>query len=415
MMKYGCIGEHLGHSFSKEIHAAFADYTYELCELAPDELDRFLRAGAFDGINVTIPYKRDVIPYLSEISDAARKIGAVNTVLSRNGRLIGHNTDFYGLTALILRVGVPLQGKKVAILGTGGTARTAHAVADSLGAGAILTVSRHEGEGVVTYSQLLAEHPDVEYVINTTPLGMFPHLDGMAIDPADFASLAGVADAVYNPLRSRLILRAKERGIPAEGGLFMLVAQAVRASELFLDKTYPTETVERVYQSIRQRKENIVLIGMPGAGKTTVGKLLSSTLGRECIDTDQVIEKATGRRISEIFAAEGEAGFREIESRVIREEIAPRSGCIVATGGGAILRENNVTSLRQNGRIYFIDRPVEELLPTEDRPLALSRDAILARYHERYARYCAVADRRIPVTGDAESVSLAIGKDSEIE
>lgn len=416
-MEYGCIGEHLGHSFSAQIHPLLADYQYEIREIAPDALDKFMTERDFCGINVTIPYKERVIPHLDEIDDMARAVGAVNTVVNRAGRLCGYNTDVYGMTRLIERIGLRLGGKKVAILGTGGTSRTANAVARMLGAGEILTVGRSGREGVIDYDTLYRLHADVEVLINTTPCGMFPYPNGsariaaVAVDVSRFPRLCGVVDAVYNPLRPRLVLDARARGIAAEGGLFMLVAQAVRACEIFLGKDLPKDTCERVFSLILRQKENVVLIGMPSCGKTTVGGLLAEALGRELVDVDALIEARAGRSIPEIFERDGETAFRDLESWVIEEEIADRNGLIVATGGGAILRQCNLDALRRNGCLFFLDRPLEALCPTSDRPLASSAEAIRARYHERYAKYCAAADCRIDAAGDPDSVVAAIRKE----
>ncbi len=410
-MEYGCIAERLGHSFSLEIHAQLGSYRYELCEVAKEELDAFMTARAFRGINVTIPYKEAVIPYLYFTDDTAKEIGAVNTVVNRNGRLYGYNTDLYGMSALIRHIGLDLGGKKVAVLGTGGTSKTARAVAKALGAREILCVSRTAREGVIDYAQLASDHADTEILINTTPCGMFPHLDTVAVDIRAFPKLCGVVDAVYNPLRPQLVLDAKAHGIAAEGGLFMLVAQAVRASEIFLDCTYPEGTAERVYAHLLAQKENTVLIGMPGSGKTTVGRLLAKMTGKEFCDMDEAIAEDTKLSPTELFAQVGEAGFRDIESRVLHEQLAAKTGVILSTGGGAILRDSNVTDLRRNGRLYFLDRPLEQLVPTSDRPLSSSTEALRKRFEERYHRYCAVSDVHIKVDGDAESVAQSIGKD----
>lgn len=414
-MKYGCIGEHLKHSFSKEIHALLADYEYDICEVAKERLKDFMTERNFEGINVTIPYKGDVIPYLSVISDVAKEIGAVNTIVNRQGALYGYNTDFYGLRSLIMRIGASLKGKKVAILGTGGTSKTAHAVARDLGAREILCVSRSPREGCITYEELKESHRDITFLINTTPCGMFPQSETQALELSDFTELCGVVDAVYNPLRTNLILEAKEMGIPAVGGLYMLVAQAVRASEFFLGTEYPMKTLDRVYEKIRMSKENIVLIGMPGSGKSSVGKILAEQMKKEFLDIDECIVRRAGKSIPAIFSEDGEVAFRDIESRVIQEELADRNGLIIATGGGAILRKENVKRLRRNGRLYFLDRPLKELLPTEDRPLAQTAEAIQKRYEERYDLYLAAADRCIDVQGNAEWVSAEIRKDFEEE
>ena len=410
-MQYGCIGEHLKHSFSAEIHHALADYPYEIKEIAPEDLDTFLQARDFRGINVTIPYKEKVIPHLFFISEQAKAIGAVNTIVNRGGKLYGYNTDFYGMSALIERLGLSLVGKKVAILGSGGTSRTAIAVAASMKAREILCVSRGGKENSITYEELYKNHSDTQIVINTTPCGMYPYPDGKdgmsasAIDVSKFPSLEGVVDAVYNPLRPQLILDAKKRGIPAEGGLFMLVAQAVRASEIFLDVTYPKEIVSKVYNDILRQKENIVLIGMPGCGKSTVGKLLARRLNMELFDLDAAIVAMVGKDIPTIFAEEGEVGFRAWETKALKEQATQRGGLILATGGGAILKDENVNAMRRNGRLYFLDRPLADLLPTRDRPLASSADAIQKRYEERYDRYLSVADVRVEVQGSPEEVA----------
>ena len=412
-MKYGCIGEHLTHSFSKEIHQALSPNSYEICEVPKNELDAFLRERDFCGINVTIPYKEDVIPHLFYISEQAESIGAVNTIVNRDGRLYGYNTDFLGMSDLIRRLGISMEGKKVAVLGTGGTSRTAVAVARAMGADEILRVSRSGREGAVTYAELSARHSDVRVIINTTPCGMYPHPNEMPVDPDAFPSLEGVIDAIYNPLRSQLILEARRRGIPAEGGLYMLVAQAVRASEIFLECTYDAQTAERVYKSILREKENIVLTGMPASGKTTVGRMLAEQMKRPFFDLDEEIVRVSGKSIPTIFEEEGEAAFRELESRVLREELAQKNGIVLSVGGGTVLRDENVDQLRRNGRIYWIDRPVELLIPTADRPLSSSVEMIRARYEERHERYRLTADCRVDGSGSVADVAQTIGKDFE--
>ena len=403
-MRYGLIGEKLGHSFSAEIHQMLKSNPYTLVELSKEELDAFFAAKDFSAINVTIPYKTAVIPYLSHIDESAKAIGAVNTVVNQNGELWGYNTDFYGLSALVLHAGITLQNKKVAILGTGGTSKTAFAVAKSLDAKEILTVSRKAGDGVITYEELTNLHTDIEVLINTTPVGMYPNTEATPVDISAFANLSGVIDAIYNPLRTQFILDAQKRGIPAEGGLYMLVAQAVRASELFLNCTYEPDTAERIYLELLSKTENIVLSGMPGAGKSTVGRLLAQKLERPFFDLDEEIVRVAGRSIPEIFATDGEATFRNLETKVLRDVLANQKGIVLATGGGAILRNENVDLLHRNGKIYFIDRPLEALLPTPDRPLASSAEAIRRRYAERDERYCMTADYRIDADASIEEV-----------
>ena len=406
-MEYGCIGEHLIHSFSKEIHGLLADYPYELKEIPKGSLDGFMEARNFKAINVTIPYKQDVIPHLKEVEQTAAMIGAVNTVVNRQGQLYGYNTDFGGMCALIRRAGIGLQGKKVLILGTGGTSKTAMAVAQHLGAASVYRVSRSQKPGVLTYETVLQSHLDAQILINTTPRGMFSRETGMSIDPSLFPQLSGAVDAVYNPLRTAFILKARSMGVPAEGGLYMLVAQAVLASEIFLDKTYPADLVEQVYRQIKAGKENIVLTGMPGSGKSSVGKLLAQRLGRPYWDTDEEILKKTGMTPARIITDQGEAAFRDVEAEVIRE-LSAQTGAVIATGGGAVLRQENVDRLKMNGKVFFLDRPVEQLIPTEDRPLSSTREAILQRYQERYPVYVSTADAVISNHSTPEAAAAMV-------
>lgn len=409
-MQFGLIGEHLAHSFSKEIHAGLGQYPYELLEMPPEAVASFMQTKDFSGINVTIPYKQTVIPFLTEIHPHAAKIGAVNTVLNKNGDLYGYNTDFGGLSALIQKAGISLKDKKVLILGTGGTSRTALAVANSLGAKEIYRVSRSKGWDVLTYQEVAAAHTDAEILINTTPCGMYGNQQGMPIDPDLFPHLSGVIDAIYNPLRTPLVQKALERGVPATGGLYMLVMQGVLASELFLGVTYPQETVDTLYRNILLSKENIVLTGMPSSGKSTVGKLIAKTLNRPFIDTDTEIEKRAGRPISEIFATQGETAFRDMETAVIKE-VAATTGAVIATGGGAVLRKENVDALRTSGTLFFLNRPLDLLIPTDDRPLAGSREAIEKRFSERFSLYCHTADTIIDGSGTPEAVAALVKKE----
>ena len=424
-MEYGLIGEHLPHSFSKEIHGRLASYTYELCELTPAEVGPFMERADFSAINVTIPYKETVMPYLDEIHDTARLIGSVNTVVKRGGRLIGYNTDFFGLSALLRHIGIDLADKKVLILGTGGTARTARAVARAKGARCVLTVSRHSHEEAVSYAEATALHSDAEVLINTTPCGMFPYSDGgegiagCPIDISLFPRLSGVVDAVYNPLRTNLVLNARARGIAAEGGLYMLVAQAAVASRIFLGEEPETiaadpatsALTERVFREIAAEKENIVLTGMPSSGKSTVGRLLAEQLGRPFFDTDEEIVRRAGENIPRLFAERGEAAFRELEREVIRELAATEAGAVIATGGGAILSVESVRALSRTGRIYFLDRPYELLLPTDDRPLSATAEMLRMRYIERYPRYLATSDVTVPNLTRPEDAAELIRKD----
>jgi len=408
-MEYGCIGEKLSHSFSKIIHNKLCDYDYEIREIPREELADFMKKADFKAINVTIPYKQDVIPFMDEIGETAKKIGAVNTIVKKNGKLYGYNTDFSGMKALILRSGISLKDKKVLILGSGGTSKTALAVAEDLGASQIYRVSRKEGAGVITYLEAENNHKDAQIIINTTPCGMYPKIGENAVDISKFPYLNGIVDAVYNPLCSSLVVSAKERGIPAVGGLYMLVSQAVFAVEKFLDKSVPESETERVYNEILSSKRNLVLIGMPGCGKTTLGKILAQELDKDFVDTDDEIVKSEGMEIPEIFAQKGEAEFRRIESRVIAE-ISSRQGLVIATGGGAILNKRNVDLLKENGTVIFIDRPLENLVTTDDRPLSSNRELLEKRYNERYEIYCESADHKIDAVLDIEENIKAVKK-----
>lgn len=409
-MKYGLIGEHLKHSYSCEIHAQIADYEYELHEIPPSGLGGFLKKREFNAINVTIPYKQDVIPYLDEISDTAKRIGAVNTIVNRNGRLCGDNTDFAGMLALAKHIGVDMKGRKVLILGTGGASKTGHALAEYMGAESVYYVSRSGKDGSISYEQAVTEHSDARIIINATPVGMFPKQDGRPIDISAFPKLEGVIDAIYNPLRTNLILDAQERGIPAEGGLYMLSAQAVHASAVFRDIPLDESLVDKAFKSVKNDKQSIVLIGMPSSGKTTVGRILAEKCGKQLADTDEYIIKKIGMPISDFFAKFGEAEFRRIEKETVAE-LSATGGRIIATGGGAVLDPENVRALKQNGVLVFLDRRPENLVATDDRPLASRRSALEKLYTERYDIYCAAAELHIDANTTPEAEADAILKE----
>lgn len=401
-MKYGLIGETLGHSFSPEIHRKLGRYDYELREIPRGELAAFLLARDFFGINVTIPYKTDVIPYLDELSESARDVGAVNTVVNRDGKLYGDNTDVRGLIALIRRMRPDLSGLTVLILGTGGAGKAAVAAAKALGAKKIVRVSRTGREGAATYDDVCREYTHADFLINTTPVGMFPQTGKSPIDLSFFPRLSGVVDAIYNPLFTRLLLDARERGIPAENGLFMLVSQATAAAELFTGSPVGEDETERIFRELRFEKRNIVLIGMPGAGKSTVGRLLSDKLGRPLLDTDELIVRRAGMPITDVFASRGETAFRDLESGVIRE-ISQSGGGVISTGGGAILRKENVRALKSNGHLIYLDRPLSDLVPTPDRPLADEPAKLRALFSTRDPLYRAAADLIVSVRGTPEN------------
>lgn len=406
-MDYGLIGEKLPHSFSKEIHEQLGYYQYSLKELKAEELENFILKKNFKAINVTIPYKQAVMPYLDEIDPDALAIGAVNTIVNRDGVLYGYNTDFGGMKALIEHAGVVMKYKKVLILGTGGTSLTAHAVCERMGAKEILRVSRRETDGAITYEQAYADHSDADVILNATPCGMFPKIFDCPVDIMRFPNLSGVIDVIYNPLQTRLILSARERGIDAEGGLYMLVAQAILAAERFLGKELDVvKLTNQIYDKIYFEKRNIVLSGMPASGKSTVGKIVAENLGRELIDTDRLIVERYGD-IPTIFKEKGERYFRDLESEIIKE-VSALSGKVISLGGGAILRAENVAALRQNGAIFFIDRSPEFLIPTDDRPLADKKEKIMRLYNRRIDTYMNTADFIIDGDCDPEDVADSI-------
>ena len=390
-MEYGLIAKKLGHSFSKEVHSLIADYEYELKELTETELDGFMKKAEFKAINVTIPYKEKVILYLDYIDEAAKFIGSVNTIVNNDGKLYGYNTDFYGMKAMILKSGIEFSGKKVLVLGSGGTSKTAFCVAKDLGAEQVFTVSRTEKENCITYEQVYKEHNDAQIIINTTPVGMFPNTDSTPLDLSLFNNLDGVIDSIYNPLKTALSIEAEKRGVKAVCGLYMLVAQAVLASEKFTGRNFDTTVIDRVYNEILKEKQNIVLIGMPASGKTTLGEFLAKKFARQFVDTDILITEKTGRTPSDIITKDGEAAFRIIESEVIKE-ISNSNSLIIATGGGAVLRNENVLNLKKNGAVIFIDREPDMLIATNDRPLSSNKEEIMKRYNERYELYCKAAD-----------------------
>ncbi len=406
-MRYGLIGCPLGHSFSKEIHESLKRYPYELKELQPDELETFLHHGGFLGLNVTIPYKQSVIPYLEGISTRAKAIGAVNTIINRDGHLYGDNTDFDGMRLALTKAGIQLRGKKVLILGTGGTSRTAQAVARALGAKEVYRVSRSGRDGAVTYEQAYERHPDAGVVINTTPCGMYPNEDACPAELDRFSNLTGVFDAVYRPLRTMLTESARSRGIPSDTGLYMLVAQAVRAAELFTKEAFPVSVIDKIYAETLKKKRNLVLIGMPGVGKTRVGTRLAELLQKPFFDSDRVITERIGMPIADFFAANGEDAFRKIESEVLKE-LSRESGIVLSTGGGAVLREENVRALRANGQLLFLDRPVDELKTSSDRPLSSDREKVRKLFEVRYPIYLAACDRHIRSGRNANETAYMI-------
>lgn len=365
-MKCGLLGRKLGHSYSPQIHAHLGSYSYALYEKEPEELEDFLKNGDFTGINVTIPYKKDVIPYLDELSPVARKMGAVNTIVRRSdGTLFGHNTDYYGFASMVQRSGLSVSGKKVLVLGNGGASNTAVEVLKELGAN-VIVISRN-GENNYTNLDL---HADAAVIVNATPVGMYPNTGSSPVELDSFPHLEGVLDLIYNPARTRLLLDAEKRGIPTENGLWMLVAQAKEAAEYFTGTSISDQVIASIHHTLCRQMQNIVLIGMPGCGKTTIGTLLAEKSGKTFADADELIVKLAGKPIPEIFAQDGEEVFRQWETKAL-SQLGKQSGLVISTGGGCITRERNYPLLLQNGAIVWLQRDLD-VLPTDGRPLSQS-------------------------------------------
>ena len=357
-----------------------------------------LKAFKMRGINCTIPHKIAVMQYLDEISESAQLIGAVNTIVNRGGELWGYNTDFAGMETLLRSNRIALSGRKVLILGSGGTCKTARAVAKDLGAKEILIASRHPSDGQISYEQALKQK-DVQVIFNTTPLGMYPNLDAQAIDLSAFPALEAVVDVIYNPLRTKLLLQAQEMGIPCRNGLEMLVAQAKYAAELFLDREIPDSEISRVHRKLCVQMENIALIGMPSSGKTTTAKMLAARMGREYVDLDELIAKNAGMSIPMIFQLKGEAYFRQLEKDALRS-VCGRQGLILSPGGGIVKDEDNIRLMRHNSRIVFLDRDLDRLAKADpSRPLSASAQAVQKMYEERLPLYRKYSDFTIDNNG----------------
>ena len=390
-MRYGLIGEKLGHSFSKVIHEQLADYTYDLIPLSREELDIFMQEKQFAALNVTIPYKETVIPYLDEIDSHAEKIGAVNTIVNRNGKLKGYNTDFYGFRYMLLQNDIDVKGKKAVVLGKGGASKAVIAVLEELGAKEILTVYYKENPETISYEECYKNHSDAEIIVNTTPVGMYPKADDCPIDLSRFPSLKGVADVVYNPLRTQLIIEAEKRNIPSAGGLEMLVAQAKYAVEIFLDTQIEDARIQKINTDLTKERSNLVLIGMSGGGKTVLGQKCAEKLGKKFVDTDAEIVKRIGMPIADFFAKEGEPAFRKIETEVLHE-LSSQNNLVISTGGGIVKNPLNVEYLKRNGRIIWLKRDAELLQSGNGRPLAPDTAATKKLYEERLPLYTAAAE-----------------------
>lgn len=401
-MKCGVLGRKLGHSYSPQIHKHLGDYEFHIFEKEPEELVDFLQNEDFSGTNVTIPYKKDVIPYLDEISPIAQKLGAVNIIVRRNGKLIGHNSDHFGFQSMVEKSGLSPAGKKCLVLGSGGASATVQAVLKDFGA-QVVVISR---SGENNYDNLHL-HQDAAIIVNTTPLGMYPHTGQAPLNVAQFPQLEGVLDIVYNPARTQIMLEAENLGIPTMNGLWMLVAQAKEAAEWFTNSVISDEKIGEIYEILRRQMENIVLIGMPGCGKSTIGKQLADVTGKEFVDADEKIAQLAGKSIPEIFAEDGEEVFRSFETKAL-EELGKRSGLVIATGGGCVTKERNYPLLHQNGTIIWLKRGLDQL-PTDGRPLSQAGD--LAKMYEiRRPMYEAFADHAIDNNDSVTDTVRAIGE-----
>lgn len=411
-MKYGLIGEHLGHSFSKQIQTRIAeienvkDYDYQLVELDKEEFKEFMEKKDFKGINVTIPYKKDVIPYLDEMDESAKAIGAVNTIINVDGKLKGYNTDFGGFLYMVKAHNVHMEGKKVLIIGNGGACAAVKAVCKHENAKDIVIVSRSANRGAIGYDEMYTSHLDADIVVNTSPVGMFPNIVNAPIDVSWFHKLECVLDVVYNPILTRLCFEAQEAKIKRVIGLEMLIAQAKYTFEIFENMSFDDSIIDEIKKEMLKDRCNIVLIGMPSAGKTTIGKMLEEKLGKEFFDLDDMIIAKACKSIPEIFQESGETGFRAIETEVAIEA-SKMNNKIIATGGGVVKHKVNMDFLRLNGITIFIDRDIDKLISSDpNRPLSSSKQALQQMYKERYplyqkyAAYIAVNNANIEETVD---------------
>lgn len=394
---YGLLGRKLGHSLSPQIHHVFGDYPYELFCREPDELDEFFADESLTAFNVTIPYKVEAFKHCDELSESAKKIGSVNTVVRRaDGTLFGDNTDYFGFSKMAERYGADFKGKKVIILGSGGASLTVQHVARDFGAEKVIVVSR---SGENNYDNI-SIHSEAQIIVNTTPVGMFPNNCERLIDLSQFTKVECVLDLIYNPMKTQLLLDADELGIPNGNGLYMLVAQALRSAEQFFDRKFDDSLIDKAYSEIQNNFTNIVFIGMPGCGKSTVGKIIAEKFSKEFIDTDAEIVRISGRKIPQIFAEDGEKVFREIETEAVKET-GKKLGCVIATGGGVVLKKINRDALKQNGIIIYLKRELSDLA-VDGRPLSAGDNAVEKLYNERKEIYESFADFTVDVSGDAQ-------------
>ncbi|WP_279121778.1 shikimate kinase [Holdemania filiformis] len=409
-MRRGLIGEHLGHSYSQRIHETLGGYPYELIEVAPQDLDAWMKNKDFAALNVTIPYKKAVIPYLEELDERARRIGAVNTIVNDHGRLIGKNTDYYGCRFMLEQAGIEIQGRKVILLGNGGAAQAVQAVLEDLGAAAIVKVKRNPSPETLTYEEAYRDHSGAQVIVNTSPVGMFPAQEGLPVELDRFPQLESVADVIYNPHRTRLIVEAQKRGCRTATGLSMLTAQAAEAIEAFIGKPVAPESILRMTAELAREKMNLVLIGMPGCGKSTIARKLAEISGRPAVDIDQRIVERIGMPIRDFFAQQGEARFRQIEAEILTE-VTLQTGQIIATGGGIVKDWENVRRLRQSGKVYFLDRSLDQLETDPSRPLSSSREALRQLYDQRIDLYRAACDQQIENNGSADQTARRLWQD----
>ena len=397
---YGLLGRKLGHSLSPQIHSLFGDYPYELFCRERGELDSFFADESIQAFNVTIPYKVEAFNRCDELSESAKKIGSVNTVIRRaDGTLYGDNTDYYGFSAMAKRYGADFKGKKVLILGSGGASLTVQAVARDCGAEKIVVVSRR---GEENYGNI-SSHADADILVNTTPVGMFPNNGERLVDLKIFPKLSCVLDLIYNPMKTQLLFDAEELSVSCGNGLYMLAAQALRSAELFLGKSLDESLVDKVYESVKKNQQNIILIGMPGCGKTTAGKIIAEKLGRKFADTDEIIEEKTEKKIPQIFTENGEEFFRKIEAEAVKE-IGKNLSAVIATGGGAVLKKENRDALKQNGTVVYIKKDLS-LLSLDGRPLSKNAGAVEELYRQRKDIYEFFADFTVEAGDSAEATA----------